>query len=287
MYSIAITTECVADLPKELYKEAGVDIIYYDIETDTGIFRDTDEIDAENVMEYIYDGGGTAKSITPTAHAYKNFFKNILEEYDEIIHLCNSSLISIALENASLAKAKLGMEGRKIHLVDSRHLSTGLGLMVLEAAKQRNAGMNSKQILAHLEKQVEYVNTSFLVKTPDFLIQNKRVGKHIMQLCKFLHVHPAIYMKNGQMKLWKFYVGKYEKAIEHYIADVLYDLYDVDPSLCILTYAGCSHEMLEGIRSEIVRRIDFKELLVQPASATVSCNCGPLTFGIIHYTKRE
>ena len=44
MYSIAISTECVADLPKKMFEQYGVEIIYYDIETDSGVFRDTEEI---------------------------------------------------------------------------------------------------------------------------------------------------------------------------------------------------------------------------------------------------
>ena len=87
--------------------------------------------------------------------------------------------------------------------------------------------------------------------------------------------------------MWKFYVGTYEKAVYKYISDVLYEISDVDKELCVLTYVGCSHESLERIYGEIVRRINFKQVWVQPASATVSCNCGPDCFGIFHYINRE
>ena len=109
MYSIAISTECVADLHKKMFEQYGVEIIYYDIETDSGVFRDTEEINAGNVMEYFHSGGGIARSITPSAYDYKNFFKKVLMDYDEIIHLCNSQKISNALRNADLARMKLGI----------------------------------------------------------------------------------------------------------------------------------------------------------------------------------
>ena len=208
-------------------------------------------------------------------------------DYDEIIHLCNSQKISNALRNADLARMKLGIEGRKVHLVDSMHLSSGLGLMVLAAAKCRNSGMKVSEILEYLKQVVNYVSTSFLVKNTDFLLQNNRVGRHLMSLCKLLHLHPVIYMRNGQLHMWKFYVGNYEKAVYKYISDVLYEISDVDKELCVLTYVGCSHESLERIYGEIVRRINFKQVWVQPASATVSCNCGPDCFGIFHYINRE
>ena len=41
MHNIAITTECTADLPAEILEKFGIDVIYYDMETDKGLFRDT------------------------------------------------------------------------------------------------------------------------------------------------------------------------------------------------------------------------------------------------------
>ena len=54
---LCITTDCVCDLPDYLLKKHNIDLIYFYINTDTGRFRDRDEITAQNVFEYYANNG--------------------------------------------------------------------------------------------------------------------------------------------------------------------------------------------------------------------------------------
>ena len=59
---ICITTDCVCDLPDEMLRDNDIDIVYFYIDTDTGRFRDRSEITAQNIFEYLKNGG--KKSVT-------------------------------------------------------------------------------------------------------------------------------------------------------------------------------------------------------------------------------
>lgn len=281
MSNIAITTECVADLPQSLLEEKDIDIIYYDIATETGLFRDTDEVDANNIMEYMIGGSKKAQSVVPNANDYKNFFKRKLEDYDELIHICISSGISNAIENATLARAKMGIDGRRIHIVDSKCLSSGQGLIAMEAARCRDEGMKSAEIVSHLENYRSRVYTTFLANNADYLYYNDKVSKTVMKICNKFFVHPVLWMKDGKLTLKRVFIGSYEKAAARYIAGVLKNPNSIDSANGFLTYAGCGHEMLNGIQKQLREIKQFDDLHEQQASATVSCNCGPLTFGIL------
>ena len=281
MHNIAITTECVADLPKELLEEKHIDIIYFDVETETGIFRDTDEIDAQNIIEYMLGGEKKAQSVVPSANDYKNFFRKRLEEYDEIIHISISGGVSSAYKNAELGRAKLGIDGRKIHLVDSGHLSSGLGLLVLKATEYRDDGIDSNAIVEKLKYDTDRIFTSFIVDNVDYLYYNNQVGKYAMKLCKLLHLHPVLHMEGGKLEVQRFYLGNYKKATSRYISDALRRADRIDTSIGFCTYAGCSHAMLKRIKGEVERKIVFEQYWEQASSVTVSCNCGPKTFGIL------
>lgn len=281
MHNIAITTECLADLPKELLEEKHIDIIYFDVETETGIFRDTDEIDAQNIIEYMLGGEKKAQSVVPSANDYKNFFRKRLEEYDEVIHISISSGVSGAYKNAELGRAKLGIDGRKIHLVDSGHLSSGLGLLVLKATEYRDDGIDSNAIVEKLKYDTDRIFTSFIVDNVDYLYYNNQVGKYAMKLCKLLHLHPVLHMEGGKLEVQRFYLGNYKKATSRYISDVLRRADRIDTSIGFCTYAGCSHAMLERIKGEVEKKIVFEQYWEQASSVTVSCNCGPKTFGIL------
>ena len=285
MHNIAITTECVADLPEKLLEEKHIDIIYFDVETETGIFRDTDEIDAQNIIEYMLGGEKKAQSVVPSANDYKNFFRKRLEEYDEVIHISISSSVSNACKNAELGRAKLGIDGRKIHLIDSGHLSSGLGLIVLEAVKGREEGLESSAILEKLKGITGRISTSFIVNNADYLFYNEKVGKNAMRLCKYLHLHPVLHMQDGKLVVKRFYMGNYKKATSRYISDVLRRADRIDTSIGFCTYAGCSHAMLERIKGEVEKKMVFEQYWEQAASVTVSCNCGPNSFGILFQNK--
>lgn len=287
MRKIAITTECVADLPKAVLQKYEIDIIYFDIATEGGLFRDTDEVDANNIMEYMIDGKKKAQSVVPGANEFKNFFRKKLEDYDEVIHICIGAGISVTVENATMARTKLGIDGRRIHIIDSQSLSGGQGIIVLEACKCRDNGMSSEEIIAHIEQYKLRVQTTFLANNADYLYYNGKVSKAVMKLCKTLHLHPVLAMSEKGLALRWIYIGNYEKAGIRYMKKLLGKHHKIDTSTCMLVYAGCNHEMIEQIRTRMGEMVQFEHFLENTASATVSCNCGPLTYGILFAHKGE
>lgn len=286
MNNIAITTECVADLPQHVYSEKDIRIIYYDIKTEEGIFRDTKEIDSQNVIEYMSGGKKHIYSVVPSANDFKYFFSKMLKEYDEIIHICISAGVSEAVGNAQLAKVKMGRDGDKIHIVDSRHLSSGQGLIVLEAVRLKESGLECDEIIKSLLKFIPRVSTSFLSDNANYLYYNGKVGKRIMGICDLFRIHPVLALIDGKMIVKRVYIGDYHKAAKRYIRKVLKNANKIDKTRGFITYAGCTEKLLSEVNEEVSKCITFDSLDEQKASATVSSNCGPGTFGII-YSRRE
>lgn len=288
MHSILITTECVADLPEELLNKYAISIIFYDVATEEGVFKDTAEVDARNMMEYIRDGKKKAQSIVPTPADYRNFFNKGLEKYDEIIHITISSGISPAYENAKAAQVKMGIDGRKVKVIDSKHLSSGQGILALEAAKMRDEGQKSSEIVERLEKLISCIETSFIVYNADYLFFNGKVDKVVKNMCNFFMIHPVLYMnEDGRLTIKRIYIGNYERACSKYVKNLLRKSESIDSEIGFVTYAGCTHEKLERIEKLVSKYCSFNEVHEIQASATVSCNCGPDTFGVLFKKKGE
>lgn len=282
MHNIIITTECVADLPSEILEKYAIEILYYDVATEEGVFKDTAEIDARNLMEYISDGKRKAQSIVPRAVDYKNFFVKCLDKYDEIVHITISSGISVAYDNATLARSMMGIDGRRVRIIDSKHLSSGQGILAIEASKLRDDGVSGAEIVEKIEAMIPKIRTSFIVYNADYLYYNGKVDKTIKNMCNFLRLHPVLYMnEDGRLTIKRVYIGDYSKATKKYIKDLLKSNKKIDDSIGFITYAGCTHEKIMHIESETERYIKFHEIHEVQASATVSCNCGPNTFGVL------
>lgn len=287
MSKIIISTECVADLSEQLRKEFDVHYIYYDLQTEEGVFRDNDEIDALNIIEYMRDGKKKVKSVSLTPEKFETYFDGLFEECDEIVHICIGEGLSESYGCATAAKAMMGEKGDRIHIVNSTHLSSGLALVVVEAGRLRALGLSAKEIADESEKVAAYVSTSFIAYNADYLYYNGRSSKRVKKLCNMLNLHPVLHVKDGKLVLKRVYIGNYDRASARYIKSMLKKHDDIDSTQAFLTYAGCSHRKLEEVKQVIGKYVEFKQLHEVQASATVSCNCGPNTFGILFRRKEK
>lgn len=282
MQNILISTECVADLPAEIVKDYNIGIVYYTVKTDMGEFRDTDEITASNVMEYMMGGSKKALSVIPSVNHYRVFFEQELTKYDEIIHISISGDVSEACANAREASRELGEEGGRIRVIDSRHLSSGQGLLVLEAAKLNAEGKSADEIEQHVKDLIPKISTSFLAYNADYLYYNDKVSKRVMEICQKFQLHPVLGMNNGKLSLTGVYIGRYEAAEKSYIKKATKKAKDIRKDVGFITYAGCTHKNLDDILAKVQKKVGFDVIYEQPASASISCNCGPNTFGVLY-----
>ena len=279
---IGILTECVCDLPEKDLEKCGVDILYFLVKTENGVFTDSDEITAENVISYLESGDKKAISSPPPPEVYFRAFEKYLRRYDEIIHIAISSGTSESCNNARAAVEMMGAEGRRVHIFDSEHLSTGMGFLVLRAAELANQNCSCDEILRDLEELRGRVSTSFIARNADYLYRNGRVSLSVKKLCTAFKIHPVLTMKNGKLQLKTVILGKYESACRQYVRQELRNNRRIDKSSAFITHVGCSLKMLKMITAEVDKCCKFDELKITSASATVSSNCGQGTFGVLY-----
>ena len=283
---VKIVAECVCDLPRTWILEHDVDIVYFSVDTDHGVFADTSEITSENLIEYIIKGGKKALSMAPSPETYREVFENNLKKYDEIILVTISSKISLAFQNAQKALDGMDAESvRRIHLFDSWHLSSGLGHLVVRAAEMAASGASVDEILAALEVLKSKVSTSFIAESVDYLYRNGKVSEKVKKICTAFDIHPILAMKDGALVLQSVTYGSYRKACIRYIKRTLRKSKTIERKSAYITHAGCSTKMIDFIKKEVAKVYSFDNLTVTKASATISSNCGPNTFGILFIRK--
>lgn len=281
MKRIGITADCVCDLPDEYLKVHDIDILYFYITTETGRFRDGFEITAGNILEYLENDGKWAKTNEPAPFEYKEFFGNSLKKYDEIIHISISSHVSGSCKNAAAALELMGDMKDRIHVIDSEHLSTGMGHMIIKAVEMRDGGSSSAEIIQELDRMKSKVSTSFITMSADYLYRNGRVDKRIRDLTVALRLHPVLCMKNGKMSLKGVRIGNYDKAVLRYVRSELKKHRKINRRRLFITHADCSVRTVAEVRAQAEKYCSFDEIVVTKASATVSGNCGPGAIGVL------
>ena len=281
MKRLGITTDCVCDLPDEYLKLHDIDIVYFYITTSTGRFRDRYEITAGNIIEYLEGGGEKAETKAPEPEEYKAFFEKGLEKYKEIIHITISNHVSLSFKNANAALELMGENSKKVHIIDSEHLSTGMGHMIIKAVEMRDKGSSADEIIAEAERMKKKIATSFITMNADYLYRNGRAGKKVKDICSAFMLHPVLTMKDGKMTLKTIKIGSYEKSVIRYIKSELGRNKKINRKRLFITHACCPVRTISSIKAAVQKMCRFDEIIVTNASATVSGNCGPGSVGVL------
>ena len=275
---VVITTESVADLPQEIIRKYNIAILPHKVCTNEGIFKDGKEIDTRGVLKYMED---TTKSIRPTAPELKeteDFFAKQLSSANNIIHISISSKV----ENSGYFVASDAAKSfDNVFVVDSGHLSSGQGIMAIEACRMAEAGKSPEEILARLEKLKKKIHSSFIVDNLDALARAKQVGKGVANLVNSLMGRPVLVLRKGKMSLGMLYFGSRKRAWKSYINTCLAGDKPIDTGILFVTHCGISNKDLDWIREQINKKMTFDEVHFQQASPAISVNCGPGTFGLL------
>lgn len=279
---LGIATECVCDLPRGMVEKHNIEMIYYSIVTERGVFRDRDEITPENIYEHMENGGQKAESISPTVKEYENFFRQLLDKYEHVIHITISKGIDDSYEKAYKAKEKIGNIGDKLDIIDSMSISTGMGLLVHKACELKEEGLTPNNIYNELVVYRHKISVSFIMHDFWYFYLNDLVSLKTVKFCNLLSIRPVLAMKEGKIKLSMLLFGNFASCAKLYIKLRFLFKKNIVPDKLFFTHSGCNVKLLNSLKGEIEEQMTFKDIIVSKASATVSSNCGPSTLGVLY-----
>ena len=280
---IAITADCICDLPKELLERFQIRLMYCYVHTREGRFCYISEVSSDSLLEYLQVEGNHAHSSTAPPSEYEYFFADMLGRAEQVIHITATTDLSGAYPYALQASKSFD----NVTVIDSGHISSGHGLMVLFAAKMAEEGKSVKVICDSMKEFGNLVCSNFLVPSTESLNRNGKVNGVVHKICSALQLHPVLYMSKNKLKVWKIEIGNMRQVNRRYVKKLLHHSNDIDTRILFLTYAGCSMSQLDVILEEVKKYVDFQKIVVQKASATVSSNCGVGTFGLMFLRKED
>lgn len=280
---VAITADCICDLPKDLLERFRIRLMYCYVHTKEGRFCDLFEISSDSLLAYLENEGNEAHSSTAAPSEYEYFFAETLTEAEHVIHITATADLSGAYPNASQAAGTFD----NVTVLDSGHISSGHGLMVLYAAMLAEEGKTASEICTALESYRERVFSNFLVPSTATLHRCGKVSGAVHRLCTILNLHPVLAMSKNRLGLWRIESGNMHRATRQYVKKLFKHSAQIDSRLLFVTYAGCSVAQIDEILSVVERYLTFDKIVLQKASATVSSNCGIGTFGLMFVRKEK
>lgn len=278
--SIKIIADSTCDLTEELLQNYEIDILPLHVVLGDKEYRDGVDIFPEDIYEWSDKNNTTPKTSAPSIEDAVNLLKKCSVENEEIICFSISSQMSTTINVMKMAAAELEME-EKVFVIDSASLSTGIGLLVIEAAIMAQNGTDAKTIVAHIESLKEKVQASFVVDTLTYLHRGGRCSGVTALAGEMLKIHPSIVVADGAMKPDKKYRGKMQRVITSYVKDLEPQLRNAKKDRVFITHSGCDKEIIDQVYEYLKNLEIFDEILITRAGSVISSHCGPGTLGVL------
>ena len=282
---VRILSDSTCDLSKDLLEKYNIAIVPLHIILGEKDYKDGLDITVDEIYQWADANNATPKTSAVSPEEAMNALSPLLEnEEDEVVCFTISESMSSTYSVMNMAVDALEEEER-VYCINSENLSTGIGLMVIEAAIMAQEGKSAKEIAEYITKLRPMVRSSFVVDTLTYLHRGGRCSSVAALAGGMLKLHPRIAVDGGKMEAGKKYRGKMSKVVLEYVKDMEEALLNARPERVFITHSGCEQETIDEVYSYLRQLNVFEEILIARAGSVISSHCGPGTLGVIFITK--
>lgn len=282
---VKVIADSTCDLSKELIEKYDITILPLHIVLGDEEYEDGRNILPDDIYKWSDENKRTPKTSAPSQEAAINLMQPYVDEGREIVCFAISSDMSTSINVMRLAVEELEVQ-EQVQVIDSENLSTGIGLLVLEAAILAKEGKTAREIADRIEELKPLVRASFVVDTLTYLYRGGRCSGLAAMAGGALKLHPRISVADGKMSPGKKYRGNIDKVIMSYVKDMEEELKDAKPDRVFITHSGCDEKIVQDVRTYLESLHIFKEILETRAGGVISSHCGPGTLGVLFIAQK-
>ncbi len=280
---VAIVADSTCDLSGELVQRAGVSIVPLYVSLGDATYRDGIETEPAALFRYVDETGALPKTAAPSPEDFAAVFSRLTGAGREVVYVGISGELSASFNNARLAAEGFA----NVYVVDSRSLSTGIGLIVLRASEYAAEGLSAREIAERLGRDTALVEASFVIDTLTYLHKGGRCSSVAALGSNLLKIKPCIEVRAGRMQVGKKYQGTLKRCLEKYVEERLTGRGDIDPRRVFITHTVQDESLVAYVKAAVERCGRFEEILITEAGSTIASHCGPGTLGVLFCRKAE
>ncbi|SFI78158.1 MULTISPECIES: DegV family protein [unclassified Bacillus (in: firmicutes)] len=278
--TIKIITDSAADLPKELLHTYDIEVIplrVYDEQENE--FFDGITLDPIDLLRNMREGK-VYKTSLPSLEKIQEVFTTYAKQDATCIYLAFSSELSGTYQSSVLVKeeVKETYPNFSLDIIDTKCVSIGQGLVVLEAAKLAQSGATKEEVLnriAFMTKHMEHIVT---VADLQYLVRGGRLSKVAGFIGGLLNIKPILNIEEGKLIPLEKIRGR-KKVFQHII-----DMMETRGKDLENQTIGISHgddlESVNILAEMITEKFGCKVFVVNSIGAAVGAHAGPGTLAI-------
>ncbi len=276
MTKVAIVTDSVTNLPKEIAEQYSIQSAPANIIWSGEEFRDGIDITPGEFYSRLAKSVEIPTTSQATPIVFKEIFDNLVKKGHDILAATTSSKLSGMYSSAVQARDML--PDAKIEVVDSLTGSMGLGWPLVKVAQLAKEGAPLKTCKAHLEKALENVGIILMVDTLEFLHRGGRIGGAQRFLGTALNFKPLLEIKDGVFEGLER-VRTRVKALNRLVELLMERIGERRPIHLGVLHAD-AQELAEDLLDKVSQKMDLAQSLITEIGPAVGVHLGPGAVGL-------
>ncbi len=276
MGKIAVVTDSNSGITQNQAREHGIHVLPMPFFIDDETYFEDIDLTQEQFYEKL-EGKSNISTSMPAVGSVNELWDNLLEEYDEIVHIPMSSGLSSSCETAVMLSNEY--EGR-VQVVNNQRISVTQKQSVFDAMELAEQGKNARQIKEYLE-QVKYDSSIYImVDTLYYLKKGGRITPAAAALGTLLKLKPVLQIQGEKL-------DAYAKArTVKQARTIMIDAVKNDFAKRFGDETGENMHLFVAYTKDRDTALDFKAQIeeafpgkiveaVDPLSLSVACHIGP------------
>lgn len=283
MTKVKIVTDSTADIPKEIVDKYDIEVIPLTIIMQEKTYLDRIDFTNEEFYQVLRtcEELPTTSQITPAIFA-ETYLKLAEEGVTDIVSIHLASELSGTYQSSVIA-ARLVADKVKVHCIDSKTATIGLGLVAMTVAQAAAEGKSLEEVLAIAEEASEKTNIYFLLDSLDNLYKGGRIGKAGQLVGSLLNIKPVLNLHAGEISAYEKVRGNREgKALERLI-EILKEKIDPSKELhCVIGYSD-NLETAQYMAEKLKEHLQCEDFIFMQIGCVIGIHIGLGAVGMAFY----
>ena len=194
--NVKLILDSTADITPAV--RARVDVVPLTIHFGDKEYIDGVTIDSKTFYEMLVESDVLPTTSQATPFAFENAFRKAVEDGFEVVCITCASKLSGTYQSAVIAAEEF--EG-KVHVVDSRTIAIGSGILAEYALALVDRGLSAEEIVWKLLQKREDVRLLALLDTLEYLKKGGRISATAAIAGGLLNIKPVITITGGEIKV--------------------------------------------------------------------------------------
>jgi len=282
MQRVAVVTDSIACLPRELVEQYGIEIIPLNFYAGGKLYRDWVDVTPSEAYELFLQDPESFKTSAASPEDCLKAFREASQRARNILCVTLSIKLSttynVALEAKELAITELPRTS--IEVLDSRTATPAEGFVALAAARAAAKGKNLDEVLGAAEEMRDKVSCILLLDTIRHVYRSGRIPKIASQVGSILNIRPILTV-SGTVHFVSA-VRNRKHGIER-LLQMVRDKVGKRPVHIAVTHAYARDEA-EKLKERVAEEFNCVELWLAEFSPIMGYACGTGTIGLAFHT---